>query len=239
MCRTRCHLRFLRLCYDSNVIPKFLLFRLPRRDWQDERLVQSFRKRLLQLEIVKQEKLISHQLDVFNRTFPSISTIGLRLYISFRFALSICIPKEEVDLSRRHENKFRQLRSVAFVPDTFVIINLSNVNLTELLQCTLSLGLKYCITPSSVNLLKVKTEFEKLYCKLGFDKSNACNNFLVKKVLYNAHNFFTRQRLHILKPNLSGNQLKCLKDLSKTKDIVIMKPDKSVGVVILNSIDYK
>ena len=30
-----------------------------------------------------------------------------------------------------------------------------------------------------------------------------------------------------------------LKDLSKNNDIVIMKPDKGVGVVILNSIDYK
>ena len=78
-----------------------------------------------------------------------------------------------------------------------------------------------------------------MYCKLGFDKSNACNNFLVKKALYNAHNFFTRQRFRILKPNLSGNQLKCLRDLSKNKDIVIMKPDKGVGVVILNSTDYK
>ena len=111
--------------------------------------------------------------------------------------------------------------------------------MTELQQRTLSLVLKYCITPSSVNLLKVKTEFEKLYCKLGFDKSNACNKFLVKKALNNAHNFFTRQRLRILKPNLSGNQIKCLRDLSKNKDIVIMKPDKGVGVVILNSIDYK
>ena len=92
---------------------------------------------------------------------------------------------------------------------------------------------------SSVNLLKVKTEFEKLYCKLGFDKSNACNNFLVKKALYNAHNVFTRLRLRILKPNLFGNQLKCLKDLNKNKDIVIIKPDKGVGVVILNSIYYK
>ena len=30
-----------------------------------------------------------------------------------------------------------------------------------------------------------------------------------------------------------------LKDLSKNNDIVIIKPDKGVGVVILNSIDYK
>ena len=78
-----------------------------------------------------------------------------------------------------------------------------------------------------------------MYCKLGFDKSYACNNFLVKKALYNAHNFFTRQRLRTLKPNLSGNQLKCLKDLSKNKDIVIMKHDDGVGVVILNSINNK
>ena len=118
----------------------------------------------------------------FNKTFPSISTIDLQLYISFRFALSICIRKEEVTLSKRHENKFRLLRSIAFVPDTSVI-NLFKVTLTELQQRTLSLGFKYCITPSSVNLLKVKTKFKKFYCKLDFDNNNTCNNFLVKKAL--------------------------------------------------------
>ena len=32
LCRTRCHLRFFRLCYNISVIPKFLLFRLLRPD---------------------------------------------------------------------------------------------------------------------------------------------------------------------------------------------------------------
>ena len=171
----------------------FYLFGLPRCDWEHDRLAHSFRKRLLQLEIFKQ-KFTLHQLAIFNKTFPSISTIGLRLHIFFRFALSICTRKEEVrpTLSRRHENKFHQLRSIAFVPDRFVIINLFNVTLTELQEHTLTLGLRYCITPSSVNLLRVKTEFKKLYCKLGFDNSHTCNNFLVKMALYNAHNFFTR-----------------------------------------------
>ena len=43
----------------------------------------------------------------------------------------------------------------------------------------------------------------------------------------------------MLRLNLSRNQLQFLKDLSKNKDIVIMKPDKGVGVVILDSVDYK
>ena len=38
--------------------------------------------------------------------------------------------------------------------------------------------------------------------------------------------------------NLPKEELRALKELSKNRDIVILKPDKGTGVVILNTEDY-
>ena len=64
--------------------------------------------------------------------------------------------------------------------DTSEIFNYSNIVLTDLQQRTLSLGFKFCITPTSVNLLKVKTEFEKLYCNLSHNSDNHSSSYLSK-----------------------------------------------------------
>ena len=50
--------------------------------------------------------------------------------------------------------------------------------------------------------------------------------------LYN----FNHDRKHLI--NIPPEELKALKVLSKNKDIIIMKPDKGTGVVILNASDY-
>jgi hypothetical protein len=102
VCRTRAHLSFLRRCYTNDIIPKFLLFRLPRQDWRDDRVVHVFRKRLLQLEIYKQEKLLVRQSHSVNITFPSVDDIGVRLWIAYKTALAICIHKEAILLNKRH-----------------------------------------------------------------------------------------------------------------------------------------
>ena len=114
-------------------------------------------------------------------------------------------------LRRRHENKYDQLRVTASTPDTSVIFNYSNIVLTDLQQRTLRLGFKFCITLTSVNLLKVKTEFEKLYCILSHNSDNHSSSYLSNHAFYKAHNFFTRKRFRFLEP-------------STNKDIIIVKP---------------
>ena len=52
--------------------------------------------------------------------------------------------------------------------------------------------------------------------------------------LYNFNSFTAGKRLSDLPPE----ELSALKILSKNKDIVVMKPDKGTGVIILNTVDY-
>ena len=53
-----------------------------------------------------------------------------------------------------------------------------------------------------------------------------------------AHSSFENINTNKISPNLPKDQLKALKDLSKDKNNVILKPNKGNGVVLLNKQDY-
>ena len=87
-------------------------------------------------------------------------------------------------------------------------------------------------------MLKGKTEFEKLFVILVIKIIITVTRIYENNALYTAHDFFTRKRLRLIKPNLSVKQLKCLKTLRKNKNEIIFRLNNCVRVVILNTIEY-
>ena len=123
-----------------------------------------------------------------------------------------------------------------------VIFNLSDKVLSPVEKRALSNGLKYAIYPGKLNFARPFLCFETLFkvmsghalydpCAKGFS--------YVKSSLRQLANWYYYS--HENKPgvnNLDKDEMDALKVLSNDHSIVITKPDKGQGVVLLNKSDY-
>ena len=123
------------------------------------------------------------------------------------------------------------------------IFNFSDYNLNLKEQEILSKGLKYVIGPRKPTFVKHFFEMESLFnyiSRYGIiePKSDNQRTFLSKfKIL--AHSYFKDINKYFNTiSEFSKSDLQTLKNLSNNKDIVITKPDKGNGTVILNKSDY-
>ena len=121
-----------------------------------------------------------------------------------------------------------------------VIYNLSDRTLTEEQKDILSLGLDYCMPLSSIKHTKFFLHFEKLCHTIKNSPiykdtwKNVTNSISTKA--NETFRLFKRQKTDNHEPNPFIPPLKALKD---DDNIIITKPDKGRGVVILNRDDYE
>ena len=127
------------------------------------------------------------------------------------------------------------------------IFNFSDRILSANERRLLSLGLDFCIPFYKVNFLNHFLSLARLNKFISTSFNNKlfnCNfnfNNLTKNVadLFN-HNFSyaKKYKYYSLSPVFNASDLDTLKDLKTDKDILISRPDKGRGVVILNKNDY-
>ena len=120
-----------------------------------------------------------------------------------------------------------------------VIFNLSDKHLTTDEKEVLSHGLKFALPPKKLNYHHF-LNFEKLYNEL---RENIIYDQLqdglhrvkttIKNIAFQSYYKFMNFRFHH-----NFKYIKTLKALSKDNSIVILKPDKGNGIVIMNKIDY-
>ena len=122
-----------------------------------------------------------------------------------------------------------------------IIFNYSNRILTPEEKEALSHGLKYGLIPSKINYSKIFLSFEKFFYNIKqeqiYDISGDGKNIVqnkVKDIAFNLYYGFDPRKL----PPGNKNLINTLKSLSQDTSIVIMKPDKGKGIVILNRDDY-
>ena len=121
-----------------------------------------------------------------------------------------------------------------------VIFNFSKHKLSEPEKDALSLGLKYCFNPFKLNYVDFFVLFEKLSQKLsqnpifseGIDSSNRINASFKQMTLSTFHSFKSKTSRQ------QSKALVVLKNLGSNKVLVITRPDKGNGVVILDKQDY-
>ena len=104
----------------------------------------------------------------------------------------------------------------------------------------LSKGLNFAVPPTRLNVCSFLTPFEKFYNLLKQEPVNVCSGFFsdsikarLKDVAYSGYRSYSRPCFLY-----SQEELNTLKDLRNDNSIVIMKPDKGNGVVIVNKDDY-
>ena len=119
---------------------------------------------------------------------------------------------------------------------------LSSYNLSDIEKMALARGLDFTLPPSDIKKGGYLANFEMLFNKLDDDLffgSNDDKLYLRNKlrdIAFSSMYNFNNARKNLL--NIPKEELEALKLLSKNKSIVILKPDKGSGVVILNSSDY-
>ncbi|XP_063598647.1 uncharacterized protein LOC134775120 [Penaeus indicus] len=236
-------IRFLNLCKNYDVIPKFVNFRVHNPLFTQTQTYRSWCRVLLNREISLQTKK------------ETVTTKKLNTHVSLlKTTLSpldfICISrliKSNVDnklqkVDTIHNKKLLNLGIDVKkkVNKDKVIFNFSDIILTEEQKNVLSLGLDYCLPPTKITFHKFYMYFEKLCynlktCNIYKNKfSNVTNN--ITTIANTTFTKFTRQ---IKQARDSETLMSPLQSLKNDKTILITKPDKGRGIVILNKCDYK
>ena len=123
-----------------------------------------------------------------------------------------------------------------------VLHNLSSRVLTEAESKLLNKGLDFSLYSSRLDVQHIRAEFENLYSKLcNLLSTSQClisKQKLIRLYSRFVTNYFHKKRRKLSKSILNEGQNCALKSSRKDRDIVITKPDKGNGVVILNRNDY-
>ena len=94
------------------------------------------------------------------------------------------------------------------------------------------------LRPTSCDDYEVKTIFELFYRDLHIDNNDLLTTTQVRSRLFNLSKLFHKNNLKKLERNLPKSELSALHKLAKNTGLVIAKPDKGNGAVILDKNDY-
>ena len=123
-----------------------------------------------------------------------------------------------------------------------VIRNLSQKTIPQRIFFLLAFGLDFSLPPfGKIHFERFMLSFEKLAHSLGKISSISGVNFdRVKEDLkFIAHKcYYSFKPFKIFSPIFSVKDIKLLREFSKDKSIIVCKPDKGRGIVILDKPDY-
>ena len=224
-------IKFLTNCKIFSVIPKFLAFNLP---YANEDDTTQIRKRLLR-SAIKKRKDERYKLDKDLRFLSKdiYSVLSSIDYYIVNSLININVKSMVNLIVRTHEKKLKNLTRNVVLPFTprDTVMNLSKTKLTEEELDILKFGLKHSIEPLRINKTDVLTTFDFIHRAMSKDLQDVKEAGEVKaKMFYLANNY-----LNSYKP--SKNKLrkhKILKKLRNNNEILITKPDKGNGVIIVD-----
>ena len=145
--------------------------------------------------------------------------------------------KKQSKLNRTLDEKKEPQQSFPLEPERYVH-NLSSVSLDKTQLEILSLGPKFCIPRRRPEQLEMEVQFEHLFNqteRLAPTSNEALEQFKSDLVHHCYH--YRRTPFHH-RGLISKKHIEALKSLRNNGDILITKPDKGSGIVILNKSDY-
>ena len=110
---------------------------------------------------------------------------------------------------------------------------------SEIEKFVLAYGLEFCLPPTNIKREEVFAEFEILFAQLLHHKPKSIDELSLLKAKLNelAHSF-CGSPIDVTKFPFDSDCLQAIKSLRSNKHILITKPDKGSGVVILNRSEY-
>ena len=221
-----------------NVFPKFNCFQLPNTSRHE---VHAIRKRLLRSAIAKRRKVLS-KLNIARDRLAMVEHINGIVSNIDRYILHRTIKYNVENAVKRviaiHVKKLRNLTRNMVLPfsPTETVTNLSSHNLTSEQLGILKYGLSHSICTPTISKTDVFSCFEltnRTMVRNLIDRKQ--KGKLVSDLSHLAHSYvFSHQ------PSVADlRKFRILKELTKNKDIVILKPDKGISVVVMDRNAYE
>ena len=117
------------------------------------------------------------------------------------------------------------------------IVNLADIVLTDAEKDVLCRGLKFGIPPS-IHKESIYAEFELAWQQIAKTKLPKDNELECKATLSSLAHRFANSRMDRTGFRLNREHNNAIKNLKKRSDVIITKPDKGNGVVLLERSDY-
>ena len=231
---------FLLYCQVNNVIPNFLKFKLYRQSLHHSVFYHEATSKLLEMEIRYKTELCNKHKYAVDSLFASLcNSLSFLDCLLLKHYVKKNINSFVLNVKNVHQRKMHNLGiSVPnFLNPKKVVFNYSDYQLSEREEFLLSLGLDFCLPnfkPSySQYFLSFETLFNRL-CKLSILPD-------LKKLQGELQHFAQRSFMNLKSnwlPFFRKEDYNLLKQLSLKSDLIITKPDKGKGTVILNKQDY-
>ena len=229
--KTDLRLSFLQECINFQLIPKFLHFKIPNKDIFHKKTVLEF-----QISLLKKEKLKT--LKTRDKTAYKLAKLAdsIRLkvpWLTYHFLNHLIRKSNDKIIKSARVTQDRKIASLLRkqTPNAYTITNLSNYRLSLAETWVLQFGLKAPILPPSISIQNIKFIGESLFYKL---KSPA-----LKQRIYESFLQFYFKSIEVVNSAHNRTIHNIIHKLRKNDEIVIVRPDKGQGVVILNKNDYE
>ena len=247
---------FYKLCLANRVSPKFISARISR---SRARHSPSIERAFLNDEIDKINTLIWYTKRAYKRQWAKIrnflSFYGLRQWAKIRNFLSFyglfrfCLYLSEIDqrtenvTKETHDRNIQLLRRRRFCgmlsDKEQHILNLSDYSLSDTERFVLSDGLDLSLSSKNVNREEVFAEFEILYAQLARQNPISSNELSsLKAKLSDLAHAYCGTPVDLGDFNMHKEHFQAIQSLRCNEQILITKPDKGSGVVILKKSDY-
>ena len=245
LCKAQKDLEFLISCKAYHVFPRFLSFKLYKKTLCNTEMYRSWQTKLLDIEIKCKRKLVQkHEGYVVSLKNNLKLVVSLLDYYALVAFVSRKIDHLVLKISSIHERKLLRLGACSGLKScdpSKVIFNYSNRILSQREKYLLSFGLDFCLPVFKPSFYRYFLAFESFVSRLQQFQLAAGYNFsnVIRDVKTIASKHFYNFKSHkVFSPIFSKSDFNLLKDLGKDKDIVVCKPDKGRGVVLLNKTDY-
>ena len=235
-------IKFLDACKNQHVVPSFIGHRIKA---AKVRQTSTMERAFLQDEIGKNSTKLQRLRSIYTRCLTKV-----RGFLSFFDWLRFCRYLTQIEITKqkqiqeKHFNTVNWLRKQRFGTSVTLsgenIFNLSDYKLSETEQYVLAHGLDFCLPPSNIKREEIFAEFEILLSQLLYHNAKTNEDLTLLKTRLNevAHSF-CGSPIDASKFSFDKNCIQAIKSLRSNKSILITKPDKGSGVVILNKDDYE
>ena len=237
--KLRLDIIYFERCMDLKIVPRFLLFKLPK--------LKAYHKTdNLRSEILKNQ--ISVLKSDLRRVIAKYEKFKERLkgrlsVLEYAALISKLNEKCRLDISniqQRHQRKLSNLWKSQRTPAPDCLVNISDRHLSIEEENALRLGLKHHILPKCVNEIQIKSQVEQLYntSKDAIVSGTGIIDPEFKDEVRHSTLSFLHSAKNVCGTRYNQNFHRTLKTLRSDPMIKVCSFDKGNGIVILNTTDY-
>ena len=230
-----CRIKFIEQCYQADIIPRFLKFRVPENGCFEPTIVHNFQRNLLKAELNKAKKLKDSHMNVVSTKRTALrDAVKVELIPSIVLFTRQSVKEVRAEVQRTHSKKLEQLskeqqRPLFDVHDTVKICDL-DIQPPRYVIDTLALGPKNAV----LDTFDSKETLSQIDALL-----NRCKRDKVSNEIMNDINVATFKYVKSCSNQKSPRNLSLTKKYLKEHDLLAVPFDKGVGICLMKKETYE